>query len=145
MDIYEYRHVVSFEETNLVGNVYYVCHLSWQGRCRELFLREYAPEILSELAEGLCLITTKCFCEYLSEISAFDEVAIRMSLGELTQNRMILRFEYMRCRGRDEELVARCEQQVVCMRRNGAHLVAAEFPAPLWEVLMKYSPARPSA
>ena len=31
---YEYRHIVSFEETNLVGNVYYVNYLRWQGRCR---------------------------------------------------------------------------------------------------------------
>ena len=38
MRAFEYRHVVSFEETNLVGNVYFANHLSWQGRCRELFL-----------------------------------------------------------------------------------------------------------
>ena len=31
---YEYRHVVGFEETNLVGNVYYVNYVRWQGRCR---------------------------------------------------------------------------------------------------------------
>ena len=37
MRSYEYRHVVAFEETNLVGNVYYVNHLRWQGRCREMF------------------------------------------------------------------------------------------------------------
>ena len=39
MDKYfEYLHTVGFEETNLVGNVYYVNYLRWQGRCRELFL-----------------------------------------------------------------------------------------------------------
>ena len=37
MKYYEYRHLVAFEESNLVGNVYYVNHLRWQGRCRELF------------------------------------------------------------------------------------------------------------
>ena len=35
---YEYPHMVGFEETNLVGNVYYVNYLRWQGRCREMFL-----------------------------------------------------------------------------------------------------------
>jgi len=50
MRSYEYRHVVVFEETNLVGNVYYVNHLRWQGRCREMFLREHAPLVLAELA-----------------------------------------------------------------------------------------------
>lgn len=63
MRAYEYRHIVGFEETNLVGNVYYTNHLCWQGRCRELFLREYAPEVLTELAQGLSLITTRVSCE----------------------------------------------------------------------------------
>ena len=40
---YEYRLVVGFEETNLVGNVYFVNHLRWQGKCREMFLRDHAP------------------------------------------------------------------------------------------------------
>src|SRR4029079_452128 len=50
---YEYRHVVTFEDTNLLGNVYYVNYLSWQGRCRELFLRDHAPSILAQLREDL--------------------------------------------------------------------------------------------
>jgi enediyne core biosynthesis thioesterase len=55
MNYYELRHVVGFEETNLVGNVYYANYVLWQGRCRELFLRDFAPEILKELSEGLAL------------------------------------------------------------------------------------------
>ena len=43
MRAFEYRHVVGFEETNLVGNVYYANHVRWQGRVRELFLRGRAP------------------------------------------------------------------------------------------------------
>jgi enediyne biosynthesis thioesterase len=31
---YEMRYVVGFEETNVVGNVYYAHHVRWQGRCR---------------------------------------------------------------------------------------------------------------
>ena len=72
---YEYRHLVGFEETNLVGNVYYVNHLRWQGRCREMFLRDHAPEILAELARDLALATVRCSCDYLAELEAFDEVA----------------------------------------------------------------------
>ena len=93
---YEYRHIVGFEETNLVGNVYYVNHLSWQGRVREMFLRDHAPGILGELTRGLSLATVRVSCEYLAELAAFDEVIIRMRLGELTQSRMTLLFEYWR-------------------------------------------------
>src|SRR5205807_1731949 len=62
MKAYEYRHVVGFEETSLVGNVYYVSHLRWQGRAREMFLREHVPEILLEFERGLALITLQCSC-----------------------------------------------------------------------------------
>ncbi len=138
MRAYEFRHVVAFEETNLLGNVYYVHHLSWQGRCRELFLKEHASEVLRELADGLFLVTLRCSCEYLAELAAFDEVSVRMRLGELVQNRMTLLFEYWRRKEGTEELVARGEQQIVCMRRNGERLVATPIPGQLREALKAY-------
>jgi enediyne biosynthesis thioesterase len=141
MRAYEYRHVVGFEETNVVGNVYYVNHVRWQGRCRELFLREYAPEVLTALAQGLCLVTTRCSCEYLAELSAFDEVVIRMRLGALMQNRLSLVFEYWRRAGDGEELVARGEQQVACMQRDGERLAPTPIPKALREALQLYTQA----
>ena len=68
MRTYEYTHIVGFEETNLVGNVYYANHVRWQGRCRELFLRDHAPEILDELRNGLYLVTVRVSCEYFNEL-----------------------------------------------------------------------------
>ena len=59
MRAYEYRHVVGFEETNLIGNVYYANHVRWQGRCREMFLRDRAPEVIEALKHGLALVTTR--------------------------------------------------------------------------------------
>ena len=44
---YELKHRVGFEETNFVGNVYYVNYLRWQGHCRERFLQEMCPEVLA--------------------------------------------------------------------------------------------------
>jgi len=91
---YEYRHIVGFEETNLVGNVYYVNHVKWQGRVREMFLREHVPEVLAELTHGLALATLKVSCEYLAELYAFDELIIRMRLGELSQIRISMLYGY---------------------------------------------------
>ena len=140
MRAYEYRHVVSFEETNLVGNVYYVNHLKWQGRCRELFLREHAPGVLDEIGRGLYLATTRCTCEYLRELSAFDQVVVRMRLGSLAQNRLSLQFDYVRLGpGGDEELVARGEQQIAFMRRDLQGMVPAPIPAELKAALGPYS------
>jgi enediyne biosynthesis thioesterase len=139
MQTYEYHHIVGFEETNLVGNVYYVNHLRWQGRCRELFLNDYAPDVLAELSNGLCLVTTRCSCDYLAELSAFDKVIVRMRLGVLVQNRITLVFEYWRSTRDGEELVARGEQQVACMRRDGARLTPMSLPETLRKALEPYA------
>lgn len=135
---YEIPHVVSFEETNLVGNVYYVNHLRWQGRCREEFLREHVPDIAQQISRGLALATLRCSCEYLAELSVFDRLSIRMRLGALTQNRMTLLFEYWRTREDGEELVARGEQQVACLQREGERLLPAPFPSALLQALQRY-------
>jgi enediyne biosynthesis thioesterase len=140
---FEYVHVVGFEETNLVGNVYYANHVRWQGRCRELFLREHAPAVLAQLADGLALVTTRVSCDYLAELHAFDEIRIRMRLAELGPGRLTMRFEYWRA-GEREELVARGDQQVVCMRRaDGAAGRFAVTPVPdaLRQALRPYEDA----
>jgi enediyne biosynthesis thioesterase len=139
MKAYEYRHVVGFEETNLVGNVYYVNHLRWQGRLRELFLREHVPEILHELERGLALVTVRCACEYLGELAPFDEVLICMRLSAMTQSRISMAFDYWRVADGRRELIARGEQQVACMRRQGMSLVSAPVPASLRDALLAYA------
>jgi enediyne biosynthesis thioesterase len=138
MRAYEYRHIVGFEETNLVGNVYYVNHIRWQGRVRELFLREHAPDVLAELSRGLALATLRVSCEYFAELEAFDEVLIRMRLGELAQNRITMLFEYWRLKDGREELIARGEQAVACLRRDGEQLRPTPVPPSLRAALESY-------
>lgn len=135
---YELRHTIAFAETNLVGNVYFTRHLEWQGRCREMFLRDHCPEVLDALRENLALITLSCHCDYLAELDAFDDIAVRMSLGSVTQNRLLLEFEYWRSRGGAETLVARGHQQLAVMRRDGAKLSAAPIPDGLRAALAAY-------
>lgn len=137
MNAYEYRHVVCFEETSLAGNVYYVNHLHWQGRTRELFLREYAPDVLTELEHGLALITVRCSCDYLAELKAFDEVIVRMFLASITQNRVTMRFEYWR-ESQPKQLIARGEQEIACMRRHADRLVPTAVPKSLREALAPF-------
>lgn len=139
MRAYEYRHVVGFEETNLVGNVYYANHVRWQGKCREMFLHDHAPTVLGELARGLALVTTHVSCEYLAEVRAFDEIAIRMRLGALRQNRITMLFDYWRLTDGGEELIARGEQQVACMQREGEGMLPIPVPDYLREALKTYT------
>lgn len=81
------------------------------------------------------MVTTRVTCEYLAEVSAFDEVIVRMRLGEIIQNRLTMIFEYVRVKGALESLVARGEQQVACMRHNGERLVPTPVPEVLCDAL----------
>jgi enediyne biosynthesis thioesterase len=135
---YDYRHIVTLEDTNLVGNVYYASHVRWQGRCRDLFLRDHAPQIIDELRRDLRLVTTRCACDYFVELSVFDVVTVRMRLVELAPSRITMAFDYERGGGSGAELVARGEQQVVAMRRQEGRWVAAPVPDALRAALEPY-------
>ncbi|MFN9173462.1 MAG: acyl-CoA thioesterase [Synechocystis sp.] len=135
---YEYKHIVGFEETNLVGNVYYANYILWQGRCREMFLYDHAPDIIQQLSQGLALVTVRVSCDYFSELYAFDQVIIRMSLKELRQNRITMLFDYWKILGAGEELVAKGEQQAACMQRQSNQTVATAIPPTLKEALEIY-------
>jgi enediyne biosynthesis thioesterase len=62
-----------------------------------------------------------------------------MRLAELVQNRMRLAFEYWRRQGGGEELVARGEQQIACLKRDGEKLLPAPVPRALREALSAYA------
>jgi enediyne biosynthesis thioesterase len=64
-----------------------------------------------------------------------------MRLGELAQSRMTLVFEYWRVKNGVEELVARGQQQVACLRREGEKIVPTPVPKSLRDALLPYGPA----
>ena len=137
---YEYLHTVGFEETNIVGNVYYVNYLRWQGRCREMFLKQRAPEVLADLQDDLKLFTLRVDCEFFAEITAFDELSIRMRLQELAQTQVEFTFDYVRLdAGEGETLVARGRQRVACMRGPNTRTVPARVPDALAQALEPYA------
>ncbi len=133
---FDYEHTVTFDETNVVGNVYFVNYLRWQGHCRELFLLERAPAIVSALADDLVLVTTRCSCDFFAELHALDRVVVRMSLAELHQNRVTMRFDYLS----GGVLVARGEQQIACLSRVDEELVSIPVPQELQAALGPYRP-----
>lgn len=140
MDKYfEYLHTVGFEETNIVGNVYYVNYLRWQGRCREMFLQQRAPDVLSELQDDLKLFTLKVDCEFYAEITAFDQLAVRMRLVELAQTQVEFSFDYYRLDiDGSERLIARGRQRVACMRGPNNRTVPSRVPDSLVRALEPY-------
>jgi enediyne biosynthesis thioesterase len=139
-DYFEYLHTVGFEETNLVGNVYYVNYLRWQGRCRELFLKQKAPAVLADVQDDLKLFTLKVDCEFFAEITAFDELSIRMRLAEQAQTQLEFTFDYVKvAEDGTETLVARGKQRIACMRGPNTATVPSLIPAALGTALAPYA------
>jgi len=137
---FEYRHTVGFEETNIVGNVYYVNYLRWQGRCREMFLKTQAPDVLAEVQDDLKLFTLKVDCEFFAEITAFDELSIRMRLVDLVQTQIEFSFDYVRLDPDGSEvLIARGRQRIACMRGPNTRTVPSRVPDALVKALQPYS------
>ena len=138
MRTYEYHHVVGFEETNLLGNVYFTNFFSWQGKCREMFLRDHVPNLLNDLRGELYLVTSRSSCDFFAEVFVFDEIVVRMSLVQLSQSRITMGFDYARLRDGREELTARGEQQVVCMRRQEGKVEVVDVPPNILHALKEY-------
>jgi acyl-CoA thioesterase FadM len=103
-----------------------------------MFLLEHAPGVLDELRRDLKLFTIKSECEYLAEITAFDEVSIRMRLEELTQTQIGFAFDYVRVGPGIEELIARGRQRVACMRGSNGSTAPTRVPEQLRRALEGY-------
>lgn len=138
MKTYGYRHLVTFEETNLVGNVYFTNYLRWQGHCRERFLAEHAPGVVAELSGDLALVTVSCHCDYYAELFALDTVDVRMGLAGVEAGRVSMSFAYYRL-GQLPELVARGSQTIGCVRRTSVGAEPVAVPAELLEALAPYA------
>jgi len=138
-DLYVYRHRVTFDETNLVGNVYFAHYLHWQGHCRESFLADHAPGVLAALSDGLALVTVDCSVEFYAESRAFDTVEVRMMLERVAGNRVTMCFDYFRTAPGPTELLARGRQSVACMRRGARGLEPAPVPDGLQRALAQFA------
>lgn len=138
---YVHRHRVTFDETNVVGNVYFAHYVRWQGHCRERFLLDRAPGVLAMLAGDFVLVTVDCSVEFYAESFAGDLVEIRMELDRMAGNRLTMVFDYVRRDDGGEQLLARGRQSVACMRRAEHGLQPAAVPEELREALAPYDPA----
>ena len=103
-----------------------------------MFLKDHAPGVMQRLFEDLSLVTVSCGCQYLAELTALNEISVRLYLEDMGQNRISLRFEYWRIDRDPEELVAEGTQEIACMRRVGNALEVEEVPAELRRALIPY-------
>jgi len=91
------------EETNVVGNVYFANYFLWQGKCREDFIRRYAPGVLAEFKRSYGMITRESQCVFHEEAFAFDGILIHMGLDQLMRTGMSMTFDYYREHMNDDD------------------------------------------
>ncbi len=140
-EFFLHEHTVHFEETSLVGNVYFTNYMLWQGHCRESFLREHASEVLDLLSQRkIQLFTRGCTCDYLSEwgFSAHDRVRVEMRLESFRGGKMTLSFRYAH-RDRPEQTIAVGSQVLCCIASSGDAWVPAPFPSCLAKALIPFA------
>ena len=137
MKTFEFRTFVGFEETNVVGNVYFSNYFLWQGKCREAFLRRYAPQVLEDFKRGYGMITKECSCVFHSEAFAFQDIVIRMSLERLSRTGVTRVFDYYREEaGSPAERLAQGRQTAMWITPE--HRISL-LPAYLYEAIAGFS------
>lgn len=103
-----YQALVTFEDTNIVGNAYFTSFLRWHHRARDNWLRSHALPIYKDLLAGSQRVVTKQL-----SMRFFDPTGA--SIGDLIKVAIDVQLES------GKSLVARSEAQ-----RSGALLAAAQ-------------------
>jgi len=85
----------SFEDGNVVGNIYFATYGVWQGRVRDRFFCELSPEDFCGRPDAE-LICTNFRMTQLREAMPFDRVRVEMRLVALYERAADLSFHYFR-------------------------------------------------
>lgn len=113
---FEHRLLVTFGDTNVVGNVYFANYFHWQGACREALMAETYPEFEDNLRRGFGMITEFAHIDFLQESRLFDRVLVRMAVSDISRTRFEFEFEFVR--EKDDTLLARGKQAVVWINQQ---------------------------
>ncbi len=108
---FEYRHLVTFGDTNSAGSVYFAKYFSWQGECREKLLAQFYPEFARDLKLGYGMTTEFAHQDFFSEAVLFDQLVIRVTVTALNRSRIEFEFEFVR--EHDGVLLGRGRQAVI--------------------------------
>ena len=92
---FEYKHLVTFDDTNSTGNVYFARYFQWMGTCREIITAEHYPEIVDDIKRGFGFATEFAHIDYHHESFLFDVVLVRMTINSLSRTRLEFGFEFI--------------------------------------------------
>ncbi len=129
----------SLEESNLVGNIYFSNYTTWQGRVRDQFFYQLAPELYRGTGEHGEWIALHSHIQHLREAMPFDTIEVQMSLLKRYQYGAKLLFEYYKldADGQKQKL-AFGEQDILWVKRDQqGNPIPAALPEAFEEKLKK--------
>ncbi len=130
---FEFRHLVTFGDTNTAGSVYFAKYFAWQGECREELLAQFYPEFAEDLKQGFGMTTEFAHQDFFNEAALFAQLLIRLTVTTLTRSRIEFEFEFIR--EQDGKLLGRGKQAVIWT--NSQHRPSL-MPDKLYEATANY-------
>lgn len=130
---FEQRFVVTFQDTNVAGNVYFATYFRWQGVCRELFLASLYPEAREHLRMGSGFATKCAHMDFAHEAFLFETIVVRMREHKLSRIQIEFHFEFIKEQGLT--VAARGSQSVVWTTSDHS---PGRMPQELYEVTARY-------
>jgi enediyne polyketide synthase len=93
-----FQHLITttFEESNLVGNIYFSNYSKWLGKTRDLYFFQILPKYFTESTTGQEFFCTNCEIYHLAEAMPFDRIKVFMYLSKVYENGMDLYFEFFK-------------------------------------------------
>ncbi|MDR2008910.1 MAG: acyl-CoA thioesterase [Bacteroidales bacterium] len=135
---FEYKFITTFEETNLIGNVYFANYAIWQGRCREIFLYEFCPDVIEEIKNGLLLVTLDMNITFLNQTFVLEKILMRMSIDAKSDTSLLMKFDYYKEENDRLNIVANGLQTIVAMKSINDKMVTVNLPHSLLSFMENY-------
>jgi acyl-CoA thioesterase FadM len=109
----------TWEDANVVGNVYFANYGVWQGRARDRFLQALAPELFRSSAKRSMLHCLNTGTYHLREAMPFDSVDVKVYITTVSERGARLEFDFLRAGGNAPgSKLARGFHEVAWVSRN---------------------------
>ncbi|MCP4180002.1 MAG: hypothetical protein GY756_19750 [bacterium] len=132
---YEYNYLVTFDDTNSTGNVYFAQYFKWMGKCREHLTYDFYPEFTEDLDAGFGFATESAHIDFFSESFLFNKILIKLYVPHLSRTRIEFEFEFI-----NEEsglLLSKGSQGLVWVKNKPKRRVCL-MPDKLYEKTLEY-------
>lgn len=119
--IYQEKIITSLEESNLVGNIYFANYYSWQERIKDFFFKKKLPAYNKNYYFKVLFSSI----DHLKEAMPFDEIIINLSVKEIYEKGLKLKFDFLKTNNNNElEKLAFGEQIIVLQSKLTPELLS---------------------